>query len=326
MFRGWLGVLAIASGITLFGAPAWADNEDSTRAAARTLGYAGVEAFKAGQYALASQKLDKAYLVLRAPTLGLWSARALAKQNKLLEAAERYLEVTRIPVTGGEVAVQEQAKSDAQTELEATQALTPSLIVRVDGGDPSALQLMIDGSKISAQLLGEATPVNPGAHRIEASSAGSHVASDVIVQLKEQKEVRLKLAAVSARAENTPPPSAAVSPGDTSATKSSPRRALGWVVLGGGAASIVVGGLAAGIAGSKSSSLNCGSSHSCPVEQTGTVNSYNSWLTVSTVGFVAGGVLAVTGITLLLTAPKAGSSASASLWVSPTASGVTGSF
>src|SRR5688572_33485949 len=82
--------------------------DDAARAAARKLGYAGIEAYQASDYKGALEKLDRAYQVLRAPSLGLWSARALLANGKLVEASERYLEVTRLGVTG-EKSVQEQA-------------------------------------------------------------------------------------------------------------------------------------------------------------------------------------------------------------------------
>jgi Tfp pilus assembly protein PilF len=84
-----LGVLSLAG-------TALAEVDDATRASARQLGYAGVEEFQGGQYESARAKLEKAYRVLKAPSLGLWSARALEKLGKLVEASERYLEVTRL--------------------------------------------------------------------------------------------------------------------------------------------------------------------------------------------------------------------------------------
>lgn len=74
-------------------------NEGPARAAARRLGYEGVAADEAGQYAIASEKLEKAYAVVRVPSLGLWSARALVQQDKLLEAVDRYLETSRMTVS-----------------------------------------------------------------------------------------------------------------------------------------------------------------------------------------------------------------------------------
>jgi hypothetical protein len=87
--------------------------DDGSRAVARSLGTTGVEAYRAGDYATANDKLDKAYQILQAPSLGLWSARALVKLNRLVKAAERYREVTRLPVSSGDTAVQKQARSMA---------------------------------------------------------------------------------------------------------------------------------------------------------------------------------------------------------------------
>src|SRR4051812_29141942 len=77
--------------------------DDATRAAARKLGYVGVQAYDAKDYATATDKLEKAFRLYQAPSLGLWSARALVKSGKLVEAQERYLKVTRLPVADGDV-------------------------------------------------------------------------------------------------------------------------------------------------------------------------------------------------------------------------------
>ena len=109
----------LAAGV-LFGAlglaarPASAQPADeSTRTAARALGTAGVEAYQANDFATATDKLEKAYGLLRVPSLGLWSGRALVKVGKLLQAADRFLEATSLQAPAGEYAVQKQAQTDA---------------------------------------------------------------------------------------------------------------------------------------------------------------------------------------------------------------------
>jgi len=69
------------------------------RALRRRLGNAGVEAFQAGEFADASAKLERAYRVIQAPSLGLWLARALVQLGKLVEAQERYVAVGRLPTS-----------------------------------------------------------------------------------------------------------------------------------------------------------------------------------------------------------------------------------
>ena len=112
------GGLAVAFSFVAFGLASSASGQMSdgpARAAARKLGYEGVAAYEAEHYDVASEKLEKAFAVLQAPSLGLWSARALVKQDKLLEAVERYLATSRLSLSGGDLAVQKRAKADAHS-------------------------------------------------------------------------------------------------------------------------------------------------------------------------------------------------------------------
>jgi hypothetical protein len=58
----------------------------------------------------------------------------------------------------------------------------------------------------------------------------------------------------------------------------------------------------------------------------GRVDTYNAMLTVSTVGFIVGGVGAAIGTTLLLTSPRSESSTTVSLLVTPGSVAVAGGF
>jgi hypothetical protein len=333
-------VAAVVFSGTLIPGPAFAQNRESTeRAAARAIGYAGVDAFQAGHFQLASEKLEKAYAVLRVPSLGLWSARALVKLGKPVEAADRYLEVTRLPIGGGDDDVQRRAKSDAETELASTQASIPSVIIHLDGAAPSSIELTIDGAKVSSQLAGEATPLNPGPHKIEASSGSAHAVSDVTLAPQQQQEVTLHFEGqaatpsgmASAQPAASTPAGAPPSPSsDRAVSGRATRRTLGWVVLGGGAAGLVVGGVAGGLALSKRSQLDenpgCKDDHSCPSAVSGDVHSLNTLRTLSSVGFIAGGVLAATGVVLLVTSPASAPKTSLAVWLAPSSAGVSGKF
>jgi Tfp pilus assembly protein PilF len=129
-----LALASLCLGAVFVEHPAHAQESDaSTRASARQLGNTGVEAYQAGDYKTASDKLEKAYRILNAPSLGLWSARALKANGKYVEASERYLEVTRLEVSGGDVALQKKAQADAAAELEELRAKIPSLVIEVKG-------------------------------------------------------------------------------------------------------------------------------------------------------------------------------------------------
>ena len=311
-FRTTLLVASLMLGASLAAPVAHAQSEESVaRAAARKLGYAGVESFQAGQFAEASEKLEKAYVVLRVPSLGLWSARALVKVGKLVEAADRYIEVTRANNLGGDVAVQKKAQADAQTELEATQALVPSVIVRISGAEPNTVKLTLDGVPMSSALVGESTPVNPGHHVLVGERGEQRVTRDVTVQEREKKGVELAFDAVSGSA--AAPERAASGVSSPEASHSNTRRLLAYTALGVGGAGLIVGGITAALAASKKSSLDhdgqCANDN-CPASLGSGVDSYNGMRSISTVGFIVGGAFAATGVVLLLTAPKTETTAS----------------
>lgn len=115
--------------------------DDAARATARRMATAGVEAYQRDDYATAVDKLARAYQVLPVPSIGLWLARALAKQGLLVEAAERYLEVSRLPTTTGDTAVQASAQNEAVTELQALTPRIPSVVVHVEGAKANEVQL-----------------------------------------------------------------------------------------------------------------------------------------------------------------------------------------
>jgi len=281
--------------------------DDATRRAARLLGSAGVEAFEAHDYATASDKLERAYSALKAPSLGLWSARALTKLGKLLEAAERYQEVVRLEITGGERAVQLQAQADAATELEHLSAQVPNLVVTLTGATADTTSVTIDGAPLTTALIGERRPVNPGKHHVTGVSAGKTVEQDVTVADGETKAVELSF---TREADLPPPLSATTAPGQSdspSATPGASRRTVAFVVLGVGGAGLVLGGVAGVLAIGKKSDIdknaNC-QNNQCLQSEKDVVGSYRTWRTVSSVGLIGGAVVAAAGVGLLLTAPK----------------------
>lgn len=330
--------MVVALGLGLVSAPALAQSSESAaRAAARKLGYDGVDALQQGQYAVASEKLEKAYAVLRVPSLGVWSARALAKLDKLVEATDRYLEVSRLPLGAGDLEVQAKAQLDAQAELEATQQQTPSLVVRLQGAEASSVRISVDGAPLASQLVGEGSPLNPGRHHVEGTQGDQHVSAEVTLARGEQRQVTLDFRAGSATQTSTSE-SAAGEPAarsessrvDAGVGPNKSRRLAGWVALGGGVIGVAVGGVAGVLALSQRGALDknpaCADDHSCPHALAGNVSTLNTLRTVSTVSFIAGGALAATGIVLIVTAPKSPAQGQTALWLSPTSVGLTRRF
>ena len=88
MFKRWWCTSAVLLTLSA-AAPAAAEADASTRAAARNIATAGALALEQGDVELATQKLTKAYELLQVPSIALWLARALAKAGAAGEAAEK---------------------------------------------------------------------------------------------------------------------------------------------------------------------------------------------------------------------------------------------
>jgi hypothetical protein len=148
-------------------APAVAEEiDEASRSAARQVGYEGLQAYRAGRYAEALEKLGRAYAVVKAPSLGLWTARAMIQMGQLVEASERSLEVTRLPVSSGDTALQAAAKETAAKERRELEARIPRLRIQIEGAEPDAT--------VSAYSL-DKYPVTVGRFRrfVEAYAAGA---------------------------------------------------------------------------------------------------------------------------------------------------------
>jgi hypothetical protein len=322
---GWVVGLAL-----VLPASAWGQS-DAARGAARDLGAQGVEDYQAGRYQPASEKLNRAFEILRVPTLGLWSARALAKTNKLVEASERYLTVTRLDASKGDTAVQKQAMLDAANEREALLPRISGLTVEVLGADHDA-SVTLDGAPLESALLGIRQPANPGHHVAEAQQGDRSVKAEVtLVEGKDAKLVldfaKAMLSAATGGGAISPSEPTGTTPSDqTDQAGGAVKVPVGvWVGLAVAGAGLATGGITAGMAAGKKSDLAC-PNNVCQPSQRDDVDSYNGLRTISTIGFVAAGVGAAAAATFWFTRPRKPEAAYVAPWVGVASAGVRGAF
>jgi hypothetical protein len=302
----WGAVLALSLGVR----SAHADS-DATRRAARNLGNSGVEAYQAGDYPKAAEKLDKAYGALRAPSLGLWSARAFAKLGRVVEAAERYQEVIRLEVTSGDENVQRQAKAEAEAELAQLSPQIPNIVVRLEGATAQEVAIKVAGEVLASSLVDENRPVNPGSYVVEGTRGSQVIKVNVDVKLGETKQALLRFPPLPA-GERTTPAAAAAEPGGDVAAK--PSNVVPWALIGAGAA-VGIGGGALMIVQSQKAADSRAQNDPQMYDDTKT-----PW-TIGLVGVLVGGAAAGTGAVLLgLNSSK--SHAAAGTWLSLSAQGV----
>lgn len=304
--------------------------------AARTLGYAGIEAYQSGDYLLADEKLGRAYRVLPVPSLGLWSARALVKLNLLVAASQRYAEVTSSRLEAGDPAIQRDAKRDAERELAALLPQIPSVTLRLEGAAPDDVEVTINGVRIESKALAAPILVDPGERLIEGKRGAQRVQLRLAVAAQQHASALLDFRSkadttgASIGAAAAPPPTLGLSAADTVALHTaetdearSTWRTLGWSAVAVGGSVLAFSGIAGLIAWNKKGDLDC-SRHPCRSSDPATVDSYNAWVHASTIGYISGGLIAGAGVVLLLRYPARDTDLT--VGVGPGTANVTGHF
>lgn len=165
---------------------------DDARAKARVVGQQGLAYFDQGKYIEALERFEAADALMKAPTLGLMAARCLEKLGRIVEASERYLQVSRIALDPNATDVFKRAVASAAKEREALLPRIPSIEIVLEGSGAPGASVRIDGRAVPQAMVGVRTPINPGDHRIEAKGAGGAVAFER-VRVVEKQVVRLVL-------------------------------------------------------------------------------------------------------------------------------------
>ena len=321
-----------------------AQADDATRAAARSLGEQGIQAFRAGDYVTADAKLDKAYQLFSTPTLGLWGARARVKLGHWVEAAERFRDAVRTSDAVGNSAAQKEAQRDAAKELQALSPLIPTVTIQIENAAPEEVAITIDDVPVASGMIGVPRPTNPGSHRVVATRGGER--REAVVRLQEKSQENLLLSfrkvvaqkpAAAAPVEDAPEPARAdvgpfgestqptaaapAAPAPEARSGSSALEPIAIVVMSVGVAGLATGGVTALLANGK---LDQCPNHQC--ESQSVKDSYDTLKTISTISIYAGAALAVGGLVTFLLAPGEDQEPAVSWGVSPTGVAVSGRF
>ena len=190
----------------------------------------------------------------------------------------------------------------------------PELTVVLAPGVPRGAIVKRDGEILADASLGLSLPVDPGDHLMMLELSGRQPFEQrVRLAPGEKKQVTLEAGApleaaplptatpAPAVTPMTPPPDAGSRPGPSG------QRVAGYVVGAVGLAGLGVGAALGGAAMAQRDSAMCGvggDKYACTPEGFQTIESARTLGKASTVGLGAGGVLAATGLILLVTAPR----------------------
>ena len=238
------------------------------------------------------------------------------KTGRLADALGHWVEARERAQAEGNAGIVEEAEKRAK----ALEPKLPKLTVVLVGATADA-EVTRDGVALGAASMGMPLPVNPGAHVLVVRAKGHEDASEsVSIAEGETKRVELKLGA----------PKSEVAPA-TIPTEPESRGLSPLVFIGFGAAVVGIGvGTVTGVMafGKASTAKDACPQNECSRDGLDAVSSGRTLGTISTVGFIVGGVGAGVGIYGLFFAgarkPKA--SASVAVSIGPLGGGLRGTF
>jgi hypothetical protein len=335
--------------------------DDSDKEAIRVLSNEAAADFDQRRYDAAREKFLRAYRIAQVPKLAVWAARANEKLGHLVAAYELYRQALSFqPNDLWKADTQQQAQKDAEEELGKLQPRIPKLTIVIEGARADDVTVRVDDKQVPSDLLGVERLADPGQRQIVGQRSDEVQNQAVTLTEGEKRQVVLKFRSTQTPAVATPGvaagPASSAPSGQASAQsngivpskttsetnnplpnaqpaseQNSPRtsteRTLGWIGVGVGAAGLALGTTTGLIVGFKYGDLNTQCpNRNCNGQHTPEVNTYNAMRTLSTVGFIVGGVATAAGVTLLLTTPKEKAPAQVGVWLSPNAAAVTGSF
>jgi hypothetical protein len=201
-------------------------------------------------------------------------------------------------------------RDDCAKRLDELNRLQPTLVLGAQdaaGADVVAVSVSIDGRPLTSKLDGLPLDVDPGAHVFEFQTAGRPTVSRTLV-LKEGEKGRIERVVFPA------PPSSESAP--QAAAKRDEPHGLGAAKISGIVlAAVGLGGIAVGTAyglfaksAFDKSNAECNAGDCPEMSRPQALSNHHVGVTdatISTIGFVAGGVLFAGGLTLAIAAPSA---------------------
>jgi hypothetical protein len=268
------------------------------------------------EYDAACPKIEE---VIRLQPSGVGAKLALAdcfeRQGRLASAWTSYV----IAETAAETAGQAERQKKAHEKATALKPMLSQVTITVaPDANIAGLVIMRDGSPIGTPQWGVPVAIDGGKHTIAASAPGRKGWSTTIDVAPSKDSANVAIPLLQSESAESPPSSRVGAREPAPLPPVAPpevpmQKMLGFAAIGAGAIGIGIGAGAGIAAMGKHSNLAA----TCPdhvcTNQGDAIHSYMTMTSLSTAGFVVGGVLAATGVVLLFTAPKPRSMRQASI-------------
>ncbi|HEX3346282.1 MAG TPA: CDC27 family protein [Polyangiaceae bacterium] len=301
--RSTVLALAVSAGCLLAG-PARADD----RATAQRLFEEGQVLFKDGKTAEACAKFEGASALVGSPGVRLNLARCFEKLGRTASAWTKYDEALAAAERAGDRAA---ATAARQGRAAVEPRLTKMVITFADASASRGVDLARDGETLPASIVGSEVPVDPGEHEVTARAAGFKAWSTRVNAAGEGATVRVSIPALERDAAPTTPvngpATAPEAPAPEAPPAAHPSRGLaiaGIATAGAGVVGLGLGTYFGLTAQSKWHQANRTGGACADAACPGLTQTASNDATLSTVFFVAGGVLAAAGVTLWVLAPS----------------------
>lgn len=276
------------------------------------LGRAGIELFQKGKWQEAREQFEAADRLSHSPVFGLYMARTLANQGRLLAARTAYRAMVGEAVPDGAPSPWKQAQLDARAELVSLEASIPTVVLSASGS-PNA-QATIDGRDAK---LGAEIELDPGEHVLIARAGAQSTEERIQTFLGEKrKAITLRLSGIRPTEAPADPEPGSIVPG--------------VLLLSAGGAALLSGGVVGGLALLQADDVHarCGTSDgTCPAslrdEVEPDIDRVNLMGHVSTGMLIGGGALSAVGVVLMVVRPGGGAEDAPSVALAPSPGGLT---
>jgi len=286
---------------------------DENVAAAEALFTAGRQLVEQGKVAEGCQKFNASYKL--APALGtlLNLADCYEKAGQYASAWARFTEA----ISQSQRANRPDREKTARDRASKLEPKLSRMTIVAPRGAEDNVEIRRDGTLLDSGALGTAVPVDPGKHVVEARAKGKKTWTTTVEVGDPSKPVKVEVPALEAAAEDKPKPPPPPKDEGTSGMK------IGGLVMAGlGVVGIGVGSYFGVMTFSKWSDAKSRCKNGdCDQAGFDAASAAKTNGNVSTVGFVAGGVLLAGGAALFFLAPGTSSAPGGkdkgSLWVAP---------